>query len=191
MAADEDDGALVERARAGDRDAAAALLLRHELAVHRACAHLLPRGDDVDGAAQETLTRALRSLARYNGSGSFAGWLVSIAVNLCRDRLRRHRLVPFVPLEPADEDGGGPLAVVASTEPSPERVAMARQAVARVRAAAAKLPERQREVFALRFHVGLELAAIAEALDVDVGTVKTHLHRALQRVRQAAEEARP
>ena len=190
MAADDDAG-LVALARAGDRDAAETLLVRHELAIHRACAHLLPRGEDVEGAVQETFVRALRSLAHYSGTGSVTSWLLSIAVNLCRDRLRRHRLVPFVALESDDEDERGPLAVLASADPSPERVAMARQAVARVRSAVGRLPERQREVFALRFFVGLDLAAIAEALAVDVGTVKTHLHRALQRVRQAAEEARP
>jgi RNA polymerase sigma-70 factor (ECF subfamily) len=188
---DEDEGALVARARAGDRDAAAALLVRHELTVHRACAHLLPRGDDVEAAVQETFVRALRSLAHYGGSGSFAAWLASIAVNLCRDRLRRHRLVPFVALAGDDENERGPIAVLASGEPSPERAAMARQAMARVRTAVAALPERQREVFALRFWVGLDLAAIAEALGVDVGTVKTHLHRGVQKVRQAAEEAMP
>jgi len=180
----------VARAHAGDGNAAEALLVRHELAVHRACAHLLPRGEDVEGAVQETFVRALRSLAGYSGAGSFAGWLASIAVNLCRDRLRRHRLVPFVALE-SDDEQRGPLAVLASPEPSPERVAMARQAVARVRSAVERLPDRQREVFTLRFYAGLDLAAIAEALAVDVGTVKTHLHRALQRVREAAEEAMP
>jgi len=185
-----DEVALVAAARAGDREAAEALLERHEMVVHRACAHLLPRGEDVEGAVQETFVRALRGLPRYSGAGSFSAWLASIAVNLCRDRLRRHRLVPFVALE-GDDEAGGPIAVLPSAEPSPERVAMARQAVAVVRATVAGLSERQREVFALRFFVGLELAAIAEALAVDVGTVKTHLHRALQRVRGAVEEARP
>jgi RNA polymerase sigma-70 factor (ECF subfamily) len=84
-----------------------------------------------------------------------------------------------------------PIAVVPSSEPGPERVAMARQAVERLRREVARLPRRQREVFALRFFVGLDLAGIAEALDVDVGTVKTHLHRAVQRVRAAVEEANP
>jgi RNA polymerase sigma factor (sigma-70 family) len=53
------------------------------------------------------------------------------------------------------------------------------------------LPMRQREVFALRFFVGMDLEGIATALGVDVGTVKTHLHRAVRRVRVAVEEARP
>jgi RNA polymerase sigma factor (sigma-70 family) len=182
---------LVERARLGELEAAERLLLRHELAVHRACAHLLPRGEDVEGAVQETFLRALRSLTRYSGAGSFGGWLVSIALNYCRDRLRRKRLVPFVTLERDDGDEGGVLAVASADGPDPERVAMARQAAARVRSELRRLPQRQREVFTLRFFVGLELEGIASALAVDVGTVKTHLHRAVRRVRTAVEEARP
>lgn len=182
---------LVESAQRGDRDAAGALLERHELAVFRACRRLLPQGEDVEGAVQETLLRALRSLTRFSGQGSFGGWLIAIAVNLCRDRLRRRRLVPFQPLEVGDDDAADPIAVLSSSEPSPERVAMARQAVERLRREVARLPRRQQEVFALRFFVGLDLAGIAEALAVDVGTVKTHLHRAVQRVRAAVEEANP
>lgn len=188
----DDEAGLVERARGGDREAAEELLIRHELAVCRTCRHLLPAGDDIESAVQETFLRALRGLPRYSGGGRFGAWMVSIALNLCRDRLRRRRLVPFVSLEPVDDDeGGGVLAVVGSGEPDPERTVMAKQAVARVRSELARLPERQREVFTLRFFVGLELAGIAETLGVDVGTVKTHLHRALQRVRRAVEEARP
>ncbi len=187
----EDELELVARACAGDRDAAEALLERHELAVHRVCRRLLPAGDDVEGAVQETMLRALRGLARFSGQGSFGGWLVAIAVNLCRDRLRRRRLVPFQPLDSGEEDAADPIAVVPSSEPGPERVALARQAVARLRREVSRLPGRQREVFALRFFAGLDLAGIADALSVDVGTVKTHLHRAVRRVRAAVEEANP
>jgi len=187
----EDEGELVEAARRGDRDAAQTLLERHELLVFRTCRRLLPAGEDVEAAVQETLLRALKNLGRFRGGGSFGAWVVAIAVNLCRDRLRRKRLVPFLPLEVRDENGADPFASVPSSDPNPERVAMARQAVQRLRKEVSLLPTRQREVFALRFFVGLDLEGIATALGVDVGTVKTHLHRAVQRVRVAVEEARP
>jgi RNA polymerase sigma-70 factor (ECF subfamily) len=187
----EDERELVEAARRGDRDAAEILLEAHELLVFRTCRRLLPAGEDVEAAVQETLLRALRNLGRFTGEGSFGAWVVAIAVNLCRDRLRRKRLVPFLPLEVRDENGADPLAAVASSEPNPERVAMARQAVNRLHGEVSRLPRRQQEVFALRFFVGLNLESIATALGVDVGTVKTHLHRAVQRVRVAVEEARP
>lgn len=187
----EDERELVDAARRGDRDAAEILLETHELLVFRTCGRLLPPGEDVEAAVQETLLRALKNLGRFTGEGSFGGWLAAIAVNLCRDRLRRRRLVPFLPLEAPHEDQADPLAVVPSSEPSPERVAMARQAVQRLRREVSLLPRRQQEVFALRFFAGLDLESIASALGVDVGTVKTHLHRAVHRVRVAVEEARP
>jgi RNA polymerase sigma-70 factor (ECF subfamily) len=156
------------------------------------CRNLLPAGEDVEAAVQETLLRALRGLPGLASDGGFPGWLAAIAINLCRDRLRRRRLVPFLPLEGgADGDDAGPLAVLPAPGPDPERVSMVRQAIARVRREVARLPRRQREVFALRFFVGLELEAIAGALAVDVGTVKTHLYRAVHRVRRVAEEALP
>jgi RNA polymerase sigma-70 factor (ECF subfamily) len=83
------------------------------------------------------------------------------------------------------------VAVLPAAGPDPERVTMAREAVARVRREVVRLPRRQREVFVLRFFAGLELEAIAAALAIDLGTVKTHLHRAVHRVRRVAEEALP
>lgn len=186
-----DEGELITRARTGERAAAAELLERHDLLVHRVCRRLLPAGEDVEAAAQETLLRALQSLPRFAGTGSFAGWLAAIATNLCRDRMRRLKLVPFEPLEVSADEETAPVARLCSESPSPERTSMARQAVARLERELGSLPERQREVFSLRFFIGLDLSEISEALGINVGTVKTHLHRAVHRVRAAVEEARP
>lgn len=188
---EDDERELVQRARGGDREAAAVLLERHELSVWRVCRHLLPPGEDLEAAVQETLVRALTNLDRFSEKGSFAGWLVTIAVNLCRDRLRRIRLVPFRSLEAAGEETADLLAALPSAEADPERAAMGRQAVARLQAEVARLPRRQREAFVLRFFGGLELAEIAAVLGVDLGSVKSHLHRAVRRVRQRVEEAMP
>ncbi len=183
---------LVAAARKGDRRAAESLLRRHELVAFRVCRSLLPPGEDVEAAAQDVLVRVLRGLPQFAGRGSVAGWVASIAVNLCRDRLRRRRLVPFVSLDGGKgPEAADPMAVLPAGEPDPERVAMARQAVDRVRIEVAALPPRQRETFTLRFFAGLGLEEIAAALAVDVGTVKTHLHRAVRRVRAAAREALP
>ena len=193
MARDADMGEteLVAAARRGDREAAGRLLAVHHRAVLGVCRFLLgPRGD-VEGAAQEVLLKALRGLASYRGSGSFRGWLAAIATHLCRDRLRRARLVPFSSLDEANgskEDWRG---APAASGANPELQAMARQAAGLVTREVASLPERQREAFTLRFFGELELAEIAAAMGVDEGTVKTHLHRAVHRVRRAVEEARP
>lgn len=188
---DEQEGALVARARLGDREAAGQLLQRHELSVWRVCRHLLPPGEDVEAAVQETFVRALRNIRRFSGQGSFGGWLATIAANYCRDRRRRLRLVPFRSLEVHQEDEASPLVMLPADAADPERVAMGRQAMERVRQELARLSRRQQEVFALRFFAGMELADISAALGVDVGSVKTHLHRAVHRVRQRVLEAVP
>ncbi len=188
---DDNEHALVAAAAAGDREAAEALLVRHQATVARVCRHLVPREDDFEAAVQETLLRALQGLGSYSGEGSFASWIAAIAVNLCRDRWRRRRLVPFLPLEHADDETQDPLARTHAEEPDPERVAMARQAARLVRREVARLPQRQREVFTLRFFAELDLDEISAVLGVDVGTVKTHLYRAVHRVRAAVEEAMP
>ncbi|HNX49807.1 MAG TPA: sigma-70 family RNA polymerase sigma factor, partial [Thermoanaerobaculaceae bacterium] len=141
-----DEGELIARARCGDRAAAAELLSRHDRLVYRTCRRLLPTGEDVEGATQETLLRALRSLPRFTGSGSFPGWLVAIAANHCRDRLRRRKLVPFEALETADDEGPDLLAVTPGGGASPERASMARQAVGLLHRELERLPARQREV---------------------------------------------
>ncbi len=187
----DDELTLVERARAGDREAAGQLLQRYELSVWRVCRHLLPAGEDVEGAVQETFVRALGKLHRYSGSGSFGGWLATIAANYCRDRRRRARLVPFRSLEEEKEDDVNPLAVLPADGADPERTAMGRQAMARMQRELERLPRRQQEAFVLRFFAGMELAEIAAALGVEVGSVKTHLHRALKRVRGQVLEAVP
>jgi RNA polymerase sigma factor (sigma-70 family) len=188
---EETEGALLAAAVGGDRAAAQELLLRHQVLVYRVCRNLLPRDQDVEAVVQETFLRALKKLHAFAGAGSFQSWIVAIAVNLCRDRLRRRRLVPFVPLETPDEDGPDPISRLEARSPDPERVAMVRQAASLVRREVQRLPLRQREVFTLRFFADLGLEDIAAALGVDVGTVKTHLHRAVHRVRAAVEEAMP
>lgn len=183
--------ALLEAARRGDREAASRLLVEHEGLLLRLCRHLLPAGEDAEAAVQETFLRALRCLGAYSGEGSLRSWLVAIAVNHCRDRQRRRRLVRFLPLEPSSTEEAGVLDLEPAPAASPERAAMARQAAAAVLGEVRRLPLRQREVFALRFFAELELGEIAAALGIRPGSVKTHLHRAVYRVRRAAEEAWP
>lgn len=191
---DESERELIEKARRGDREAAEALLVTLEPLVWRTCRALLPAEEDVEAAVQEVMVKVLKAVRFFRGEGSLAPWVARIAVNHCRDLLRRRKLLSFLPLTGAVDSGDqeeSELPLPAS-DPDPERVVRARQGVARMLAALQHLPDRQREVFVLRFFAHLDLQAIAEALGgVDVGTVKTHLHRALARLRPYVLEAWP
>ncbi|GBC78857.1 RNA polymerase sigma factor CnrH [bacterium HR09] len=184
---------LIEKAQRGDREAAEALLVACEPLIWRTCRALLPPGEDVEAAVQEVMVKVLKGLRSFRGEGPLAPWVARIAVNHSRDLLRRHRILSFVPLtNPHDDEEDPGLLPLPASDPDPERVLRAKQGVSRVVALLQKLPSRQREVFVLRFFAHLDLPAIAEALGgVDVGTVKTHLHRALNRLRPYVLEAWP
>ena len=104
-------------------------------------------------------------------------WLARIAVNLAKNKVRRHRQSDPLDVDPADTGRG------------PEDAAVAGDAAALTGAALARLPERYRTVVALRHIEGLSYAELAEAFDRPVGTVKAQVHRGLALLRVALEEA--
>jgi len=182
------DGALLLRARNGDHEAFADLVRRNQRRIWLVCRQYVGP-DEADAAVQETFLKAWRRLDRFDGRSAFSTWLTRIAINTCLDELRRCRR-RGVPASGEDE-GREPVAErIADGAADPERRAMQRQAVTRLRHAVGALPERQREIFRLRFFAELELEEIARALGVHVGTVKTQLHRAVHRIRRELEVAR-
>lgn len=185
---------LVARAQAGDRKAVARLIARYEVLVWRICRALLPPGEDLEGAVQEVWLRVIENLESFRGNGQFVAWVARIAANYCRDLWRRRSLASVVPLEGGDEENEGSgnlVAVLPAAEVDPERALRARQGWQRLQEALSRLSARQREAFGLRFLANLDLKATAEVMGVDVGTVKTHLHRAVSALREAVEEAWP
>lgn len=85
------DDALLAQAAAGDEAAFATLIEPHQRAVFRHCDRMLGSSADADDAIQDTLERAWRRLATYDGSGPFGAWLQRIATNICLDGLRAKR----------------------------------------------------------------------------------------------------
>ncbi len=182
------DGVLYLKARNGDREAFAELVRRNQRRLWLVCRQYVGP-DEADAAAQETFLKAWRRLDRFDGRSAFSTWLTRIAINTCLDELRRRRR-QVATTAGEDEDREPAVERVADGAADPERRAIQRQAVARLRHAVEALPERQREIFRLRFFAELELEEIARALGVHVGTVKRHLHRAVHRIRRELEVAR-
>jgi RNA polymerase sigma-70 factor (ECF subfamily) len=185
----ETDGALLIRARNGDREAFGELVERHQRRVWRVCRQYLGSAD-AGAAAQDALVKAYLSLRSFDGRSAFTTWVTRIAINTCLDELRRRRREGSHidgAADPADED---PLGTLPDSAAGPEERSIQRQAVARLAALERELPGRQREIFRLRFYAELELEEIAGVLGVHVGTVKTQLHRAVHRLREGLGDVR-
>jgi RNA polymerase sigma-70 factor (ECF subfamily) len=129
---------------------------------------------DVDAArdaVQEGFAHAVRGRHAYRASGVLDAWIGRCVLNAARDLTRRRRL-PDEP-EPLETSLG-------TTEPSVDGTA--------VRAAVRELPQRQRDVLFLRFYLDLDYPAIAEALEIAVGTVSATLHAARTTLAQNLQE---
>jgi RNA polymerase sigma-70 factor (ECF subfamily) len=152
--------------------------------ITRIAYRLLRDAGEADCAAQESFLRAYQSLKDFREGSTFETWLTRICINWCKDRLKRRRIVLYFHQGPADqEDDMGPREV-AHPDPSPERRALSRQIRERLREAMEFLSPRQRSVFVLKHFEELSIPEIAELTGLDPGTIKSHLFRAAQKIRE-------
>jgi RNA polymerase sigma-70 factor (ECF subfamily) len=178
------DSALMLRLRTGDREALEPLMERHYRRLFRLALSYLRNADDALDVVQETFVKAYENAHRWQPDAAVAPWLTRIAVNQAIDRYRRERRRRAV-MEPLPEgDHGGELT---APMPSPEQGVRGREMGERIASAVGGLPERQRAVFLLRHREEMSLEQIGRTLGLNLGTVKSSLHRALARLRIALE----
>jgi RNA polymerase sigma-70 factor (ECF subfamily) len=149
---------------------------------------MLRDADEADNLTQECFLRAYQNLSTFRGESSLETWLLRIAANLARDHARNRKRSfwkRLLGLEGGEEQTSVPMV---SPSPTPEQQLLAREEVDAVWRAARELSEQQRAVFLLRFVEEMELNEIGEVLRLRVGTVKSHLFRALQAVRAQLRE---
>ncbi|HEY8394661.1 MAG TPA: sigma-70 family RNA polymerase sigma factor [Thermaerobacter sp.] len=167
---------LVERARAGDVEAFTALVERYEVPVYNLCLQLVGQPADAADVAQEVFLRVYTHLARFRGDARFRTWLYRVAVNTCRDELRRRSRRPApAAAPPSGRHRGGDAGDGGSGDPV--RAVLAREAGAEVQAALGRLPEPFRAAVVLRDVHGLSYQEVAAVLGVATGTAKSRVHR--------------
>ena len=160
------DAKLVQLARRGSRDAAAELFSRHWRSAWRAAYVLSGRRELADDVAQDAFERAFAALARFDERRPFGPWLHRIVVNRCLDLLRTERRMVAGDVELARIEWHD---VAAGDRDLLEAIA--------------ELSLQRRVVIVLRYGLGYTPTAIADLLDVPVGTVNSRLARALDDLR--------
>lgn len=165
------DLALVERARAGDRGAFNALVLRHQAIVYRVCYRVLGNPDDAADATQEAFLRAYRRLETFAGQSAFKTWLMRLTVNVSLNE--RERRKPTVPLDETRSDD----------TPDPAATMERAEAATYLHQALQQLPPNHRAAVVLRDLEGFSYAETAIALSVPEGTAKGWAHRGRARLK--------
>jgi RNA polymerase sigma-70 factor (ECF subfamily) len=179
---------LLDGVRRGDGASFEHLVRRHESRVHRLAWRILGDSEDALDAAQETFLKVWKALPRFEGGSRFSTWLTRIAINQCRNELRRRRTVKHThPLSldaPLDDSGATAAASVPGTTPEPWEAAREREVAKALRDSLGDLDGEGKEVLVLRDGEDLSYEEIAEILEIPIGTVRSRLHRARSELRR-------
>lgn len=170
----------MRRLAAGQRDALAVLVRRHQQRVHQLACRFLGRPDEVDDICQEAFLRVYHAAGDYRPTAAFTTWLYRVVANLCWDH-RRRAVRLHDPLPPPDEHPASDDQPTAA-----ERAELSD----RVRLAVARLPDRQRLALVLHRYAEMSHREIADATGWSESAVESCLVRAYRQLRTDLSEFR-
>jgi len=176
------DEELVARSIGGDADSFNELVLRWERPIYALAYRTIGREEDARDVCQETFLRAFRALPAFRGQAKFSSWLYRIALNLCRDWVRRERRAPVV--QPPEDVDLLELAAAAEPSESIEDLVARKDLSKAVERAMELLPEEQRTAIVLKEYHGLTFQEIADLIGCPLSTVKTRLYQGLTVLRR-------
>ena len=181
------DEELVAKSIRGDADSFNELVLRWERPIYALAYRTIGREEDARDVCQETFLRAFRALPGFRGQAKFSSWLYRIALNLCRDWIRRERRAPIVPTP----EGVDVVELAAEQGPaeSIEDLVARRELSAVVEEAMAVLPDEQRTAIILKEYHGMTFQEIADLQGCPLSTVKTRLYQGLSVLRRQLERS--
>lgn len=178
----EGETALIERARAGDRDAFEELVRRHAERLYAVVLRFVADADEAEEVTQEALLRAWRGIGRFEGRSRFFTWLYRIGINEAKRRAARRPPVAVVSL---DEE---PVPEAPDWSAAPETRFEQGELRRKLEEAIRALPVEYRAPLVLRDVEGLSTREAAEAMELSEAAFKSRLHRARLAVRRALDE---
>jgi RNA polymerase sigma-70 factor (ECF subfamily) len=169
------DPVLIKRAKDGDSRALEALCTRHAPRVEKLARHMLSNSEDAQDAAQESMTKLIRSIKQFRGDSQFSTWLHRLVVNTCRDVAQRQAVRRHEPL--LEDERAAP--------ERPDTMALREELFN----ALAEISPAQAKVIVLKDALELSFEEVAQVADIPVGTAKCYAHRARERLRLRLEGA--
>jgi RNA polymerase sigma-70 factor (ECF subfamily) len=180
------DEELVAESIGGDTDSFNQLILRWERPIYALAYRTIGREEDARDVCQETFLRAYRALPGFKGQAKFSSWLYRIALNLCRDWMRKQRRAPV--MQAPEGVDLADLAAERGPVESIEELVSRRRLTAIVAAAMELLPEEQRTAIILKEYHGMTFQEIADLQGCPLSTVKTRLYQGLTVLRRHLEQ---
>ena len=182
---DDTDEQLMLRVGEGDKGAFDEIVRRYSSKMVNLAYQITGDRELAEDIGQETFLRAYRSAARYRQISKFSTWLYTIAINLCRNELRRRKFKVYSLEGMAERDEGDKLRIdIADEKAKPDRDMERKEIGILVRQAVDKLPEKFREPLVLRDIQELAYEEISEILGLPEGTVKSRINRGRLRVKE-------
>lgn len=176
----------LRRAQKGDSSAFEMLVTPHEQMLWRVCWHYTHHQEDAADCLQETMLKAWRGIKAYRGECSLSTWLYRIASTVCLDFLRKQKRLPETESadELAEDEGFTPV----DDSPTPDEAVIRAESADNVRAAIDALPADMRTVIILYALQGMQYEEIAEVTRTSVGTVKSRISRARQKIAKILQD---
>lgn len=173
----------IASARNGDEAAFGELVQKYQKRVYALTVRMCPTPELAEEAAQEAFLSAWQGLPFFRGDAAFSTWLYRLASNACVDLLRKERRHQGTSL---DDDTAG--AEIPDTKPTPEEAAETKELRAQIEAGLRQLSPEHRAVLILREIQQLNYEEIADALSLDLGTVKSRISRGRRQLRDFLKE---
>jgi len=162
----------------GDAELAATLFVRkYRKFVYSTALRFVQNYEDADDIAQEAFIKAINNIRNFRGDSSMKTWLYKITSNLCSSFLRRKKLFSFFSGSSSED-----YFEVPSGDVSPHQSVENKEFESRFRKMLARLPEKQRETFALRYFDELPYEEISRMLGTSVGGLKANYYQAVQKL---------
>jgi RNA polymerase sigma-70 factor, ECF subfamily len=174
-----DEAQMIAAILAGDTQLYHPLIRPYERSVYMMALSYMKNEADAEDVAQEAFLKAFHHLASFRSESKFSTWLVGIALNEARSRLRRDGVLRMDSLDDTTEDGGHTHpAILRDWREVPSEALERKEVRQMLQKAITGLPEKYREVFILRDVEEMDIFETAAALSITVANVKVRLHRA-------------
>lgn len=170
---------LINESLAGNSAAFGELVRLHQDRLFNAVTHFIGNATEAEDVVQEAFVQAYLKLDTFQRTSAFYTWLYRIAFNTAVSRQRRKRVATSVD-NAREQTGEEPV----DRGDAPSTPMERRETVGQVQAALATLSDEHREILVLREMEDLEYEEIGETLQINVGTVRSRLHRARQALRE-------